>query len=114
MKKLNNVTGKRVLRKIRGHQMLLLWYFEKRIAGLNKQKQALEKSIAELDRQIEGPAICHECGKSMGYATPTGRRKKQVLCGRCRWRAWHANQPVEKKRERWRQDYKNRKKTKIR
>jgi hypothetical protein len=57
-----------------------------------------------------GPAICQTCGAMLGDTTPTGRKKKQAQCQRCRWRAWSARQSPAKKRARWRADYKKRSK----
>jgi hypothetical protein len=55
-----------------------------------------------------GPAICQRCGAMLGDRTPTGRKKKQAHCPRCRWRTWWHNQPTEKRRARWNADYRKR------
>jgi hypothetical protein len=51
-----------------------------------------------------GPVLCERCGEALGDTTPTGRRKKQRFCGRCRTRAWWAKLPQERKRAKWRDD----------
>lgn len=56
-----------------------------------------------------GPALCRTCGAALGNSTPTGRKKKQTQCGRCRYKAWYRQQPAEMKRKRWRHDYRKRK-----
>jgi hypothetical protein len=52
-----------------------------------------------------GPAICQTCGALLGDSTPTGRKKKQAHCARCRWRAWSKKQSASSKRAKWRADY---------
>src|SRR5262245_14114844 len=56
-----------------------------------------------------GPAVCKDCGASLGDKTPTGRTKKQQQCGRCRWREWRKKQPQGRMRRKWRTDAKKRK-----
>lgn len=55
-----------------------------------------------------GPAICQACGAALGNETPTGRPKKQRLCGRCRWQAWRRGRSPQEMRQRWRDDAKKR------
>jgi len=55
-------------------------------------------------------AVCQTCGAVLGERTPTGRKKKQTQCSRCRSRAWWNRQSTERKRQRRRQDYVQKKK----
>jgi hypothetical protein len=57
-----------------------------------------------------GPAVCRSCGALLGDVTPTGRHKRQQWCRRCLYKKWYAKQPAEKKRARWRVDYRKGKK----
>jgi hypothetical protein len=55
-----------------------------------------------------GPAVCQVCGAILGDKTPKGRKKRQTVCKRCRWREWWGKQSKDRKRARWRADYRQR------